>query len=936
MERTLVTADPARRAHAIFSRAMELDGDQRDAMVREACDGDPDLYKRVARLLRAAERSTGFLDSPALSAAAAVPAIPDAVGSYLVVGVLGVGGMATVYEAVQENPHRRVALKVLHRSISHTDAMLRFRLETQTLARLHHPGIAQIFEAGAAQLGQPVPSPFFAMELVPDALSITQYADRNALSLRDRLMMFATVCDAVLHGHQNGIIHRDIKPANVLVGSDGRAKVIDFGIARTISSGDLTLTQATDARQLIGTLNYMSPEQCVDPASIDVRSDVYSLGVLLYELVTGTVPHDLSRSSIPQAVRIIAESQPTPAGAIRAEASGDLEAIIAMAMEKDRDRRYSGAGALAAELRRFMNHEPIEARRATAFDHARKFARRNPPLVAAIGAAVAILLIGTAVSMRFAYTASVARDAALQREQELAVITEFQESLLRDLDVAAMGARLQSSITSTLERQDPSGSSNTADDLADWSRLSSRLNFTTIAVGSLNESVIQSYAESINTRFASQPLLRARLLQQLASTMNSLGLHQEALPVISEALTLRQVHLGEDHEDTLQSRHALGSLLSILGRYEDALGHLVDSYERRRRLLGPDSRQSLASGASLGGLYRRMNKLSEAERVWTDTLTRQRRVLGDDDPSTLRMLNNIGVLFAVQGRNDKAEAAWRELIARRLAAVGPNHPEYQASLANLGQLLHDQGRYAEAEPLIRQALAAEQARLGDRHPSTLTSMGMLASLLRSLNRLDEALALQFECYQTRKAVLGPEHIDTLWAQSLLGSIMHARGDREEGERLVREAADAQVRLMGEAHPISIQCLAGLREIEIDAGRLEAAMAISSRIVRYARSGDIKESFVAGEHLSVHGALLFKLGRMSEAKADLHEGYEMVEQSLGAGHPSALAAAKRLADYYADAVRRQPDAGVQVELEQWQRLAAPPSPPPSQSPSSTSP
>jgi serine/threonine protein kinase len=408
-----MTADAAKRAHAIFSRAMELDGDQRDAMVQEACGDDPDTLKRVRRLLRAAERSTGFLEAPAMAARAEpAPTLPDAVGNYLVVGVLGEGGMATVYEAVQESPHRRVALKVLHRSISHTDALLRFRLEAQTLARLHHPGIAQIYEAGTAQLGQPVPSPFFAMELIPDALSITRYAETRALTLRDRLTMFASVCDAVLHGHQNGIIHRDLKPANVLVGSDGRPKVIDFGIARTVNAGDLAITNTRDARQLIGTLNYMSPEQCTDPAGIDVRSDVYSLGVLLYELVTGALPHDLSRCSVPQAVRTIAEEHPPPASALRREAAGDLDAIIAMAMHKDRTRRYAGAGALDADIRRSLSNLPIEARRTTALDHARRFARRNPPLVAAIAAAAALLVIGTAVSTRFAYTASVARDAA--------------------------------------------------------------------------------------------------------------------------------------------------------------------------------------------------------------------------------------------------------------------------------------------------------------------------------------------------------------------------------------------------------------------------------------------------------------------------------------------------------------------------------------------
>ncbi|MBX9737464.1 MAG: serine/threonine protein kinase [Phycisphaerales bacterium] len=217
-------------------------------MVVDACAGDAGVLKRVRRLLGMADRSTGFLDTPALGRREAP--VPDAVGTYLVVGVLGVGGMATVYEAVQESPNRRVAVKVMHHSMTHTDALLRFRLETQTLARLVHPGIARIYEAGTAQLGQSGPTPFFAMELVPDALSITEYARTHKLALEQRLKMFTSVCDAVTYGHQNGIIHRDLKPANVLVGSDGIAKVIDFGIARSTRDDMPSVTRTADAARL--------------------------------------------------------------------------------------------------------------------------------------------------------------------------------------------------------------------------------------------------------------------------------------------------------------------------------------------------------------------------------------------------------------------------------------------------------------------------------------------------------------------------------------------------------------------------------------------------------------------------------------------------------------------------------------------------------------
>jgi serine/threonine protein kinase len=545
-----VGADLRAKAHAIFTRVLSADSAERDAFILSECAGDPALEARVRRLVDSAARSEGFLDKPALDAARQEwPPIPDAVGNYLVIGVLGVGGMATVYEAIQENPHRHVALKVMHQSLSHTDAFLRFRLETQTLAKLRHPGIAQIYEAGAARLGRPTPSPFFAMELIPSAMSITQYAEHRSLALRDRLAMFASVCDAVLHGHQNGILHRDIKPANVLVGPDGHARVIDFGIARSMEGNAPALTGEGDTKRMIGTLNAMSPEQCLDPASIDVRSDVYSLGVLLFELVTGRLPHDLSQCSIPRAVQIITTESAPRASTIRPETAGDLDAIIAKSMDQDRARRYPGAGALAADIRRFLSHQPIEARPPTPLDRARKFARRNPPLAGAIGAALLLLLGGAAVSSVFAYKAARARDAAIQREHELETITAFQESIIDGVDVEQMGERLRESIELAVRAGlDSDGGAaaeaSVEESLAAWRTLVGPVNFTTLAVDSLRDGVLARYEDSIDAEFAEQPVLRARLLHRLANTLTSLGLHADAERPLRLALELRRQSLG--------------------------------------------------------------------------------------------------------------------------------------------------------------------------------------------------------------------------------------------------------------------------------------------------------------------------------------------------------------------------------------------------------
>ncbi len=437
-----MTTEHLQRVHELFDAALQQPPQRRATYLAAACGSDDALRQEVEALLQHdSAAGDDFLRPPDLSSAVLASAVaaaeqPDPmigrrIGRYHVKGVIARGGMATVYEAVQEQPHRVVALKLMHRNVPSRSALRRFGFEAQVLGRLRHPNVAQIYEAGL-HVDESGSVPYFAMEYIPGARTITAYAAEKQLDTRQRLEFFLPVCDAVQHGHQKGIIHRDLKPANILVGADGVPKLIDFGVARGTDSDMVLTSQQTNIGQLVGTLQYMSPEQCDgDPYEVDSRSDVYSLGVVLYELLTGVVPYDATKSTIYQATRVVKEAQPPrpstvvgerqkgvrnllprsgPAGAghkrfltpfFARQLRGDLDTIVLKALEKNQDRRYASAADLAQDIRRHLHGDLIEARPPTAWSRAVRWTLRHPVWVtaAACVALVAMTILATTVAV---------------------------------------------------------------------------------------------------------------------------------------------------------------------------------------------------------------------------------------------------------------------------------------------------------------------------------------------------------------------------------------------------------------------------------------------------------------------------------------------------------------------------------------------------------
>ncbi len=757
--------------------------------------------------------------------------------------LIGAGGMGAVYEAVQENPRRTVAIKLMRRGIVSRSTLRRFEFESQVLARLRHPGIAQVYEAGTHE-EDGEQTPYFIMEYIPGAEPITDYAARHNLSIKDRMRLFLIVCDAVQHGHLKGIVHRDLKPANILISSSGRPKVIDFGVARSTDSDLALTTLQTDVGQILGTLQYMSPEQCAaDPNDIDTRSDVYALGVVLHELLTGKVPYDIGAAALHEAVRIIREESPGRLSTIDRRLKGDLETITGKALEKERARRYQSASALAEDIGHWLDDEPINARPPTAIDMLIRFTRRHT------AAALAIIVIFVTLIVAVTITTISATEASRQRE----LAQEAQVDQIRQREAAV---KVKDFLKEMIANVDPSKSGR-------------------IAEAGMSD-MLDRASEQIDQEFADQPQLQAELRSTLGDTWAGIGLFDQALQEYQVALGIQESLHGEDSKEALLSRGRLGRAFNLLGKYEMAIDAFSQQIQGMSQEFDPDDPDLLQARIDLAGVYLHLGRFPEAKVLLIEVIdvcsrnsagpskiglaakvsmgrlegARGDKSAGEDwfvdaladldqlEQTDFVLKQNIQYELAIskarQQRTQEAVGLLREVLRDRESTLGMDHPSTLSTVGTLGAVLANSGDLSSAEPCFQRVYEGQLRTLGAEHPSTLSTLTNLGNMQVEQGKIELAFATAQMGLALAMRVRGPDDQFTHALQRLMARVLMNKGDYEEAQELAQRAVDGAVQIYGENSGHTLLSLDMLLQVLEAKGDAEGAQAVQDRVDRISR------------------------------------------------------------------------------------------------------
>jgi tetratricopeptide (TPR) repeat protein len=825
--------------------------------------------------------------------------------------------MGVVYEAEQERPRRRVALKIIRPGVS-TPAMLRrFEHEYEFLGRLQHDGIAQIYQAGVADTGLG-PQPYFAMERV-HGRKLDDYVRLKELDLKQRLTLAAEIADAVQHAHHRGVIHRDLKPANILVTESGHPKVLDFGLARA-AQAERQSTVQTMAGEVVGTMSYMSPEQVVgDMSELDTRSDVYALGVILYELLSGRLPFDLSRKSLPEAVRIIRDEEPARLSAITRALPADVDTIVAKALEKDKLRRYGSAAELAEDIRRFLRDEPIVARRPSASYQVRKFARRHKGLVGGVAAVLVALVAGTVVSTWQAVRASRAERVAearadeAQREKAKAeAVTKFLTDMLGSANPAQARGR-EVTVRAAL---DEAARKIDAGEMRDQPEVEAAVRnaiATTYDGLGLYEPAERQLRTSLDlqSRAGGSALLRAETDSRLVTVLYKAQKYAEAMPVAEEAVRLRQAALGPRHADTATSLDDLGAILLGNGDTAGAEARMREALAIRRDVLAPDHPELSTSLNNVGFVLQEKGDLPQAEAMFLESLAIDRRRLGNDHPEVAIKLVNLARLNNNQHKLEAAEPFAREAVAIRRKILGNDHPSLANAIDQLASAV-ERSQPEEEERLRHEAVAILTRALGARHGETARLQNNLGFMLYQRGRYQEAVPFYRAAVDTLRQTLGAEHSLALTARLGLAQNLNGAGDFRGAEAVAREGLAAfrkqpANRQVASTLVVLGDSLVGQRRFTEAVPYLREANAI------YDKNSPERNPWYKPEAQSVLGEALAGLGDRTEAEALLLKGYEGLRDLPSTPAVRLRASIERLIKFYDAAGRREEAAAWRKRL-----------------------
>ena len=748
------------RLETLFERALEQHPARREAFLREHCSDDVELRERLLAMLREDEEGTkDYLVSPVSDlidstrtdeltrpAEDASEDDPEEIGDYRILEAVAEGGMGRVYLARHRETRHLVALKVMRPGTAVARVASRFENERQVLAMMDHENICKILDGGTTPRGLP----YFVMEFVREARSLTRYAFEHSLDLRERLELFRPICEAVAHGHEKGILHRDLKPSNILVGEDGVPKLIDFGIARSFDEYGRDTTHLTEAGQLLGTLQYMSPEQILGKP-LDERSDVYSLGVILYELLARHTPYDVSGKALVEAARIIEGEQPRRPSQLRIELRGDVETIVLKALRKDPARRYTSAAEFARDVDRFLAQRPIVARNPSLVRQGTLFVRRHPRLMGAMVLTFAVLLVGVVFSLLWAIDSNAKREQARLAAEEARAAREDAEAVTDFL-------------TRSLATVDP------------------RRNSKVPTV----ERLVDYMTETMPEEFRSRPAIFGPLLNTFGRTYEALGEYEEAHVLLSQAYETQSTLFGEDDPRTLRTLVALTSAEHFLGRERRAARRLEPKLSAMREILGEDDPDLATALFDLGWTAMNDERYDEAERLLLEAADLRTRVFSAEDLRTLEVQDALAWVYDGQGRTSEGY----ELLLRVKETQERTFGEVNSETLNSLGLFHQAaGRYQEAEELFLQALDKDMEALGLDHPDTLVVMVNLGLLLEEEGRLEEAESVLGEVGERQIDALGPDHPSTIATLAALGRVKTGLGQLGEGTELLAEAVE---------------------------------------------------------------------------------------------------------------------------------------------------